>query len=367
MTGKDIAGDRRFRAHPRVGLLAIGVAGLMLVLMHDAAWAAAPEPDSYPDSESSAGSGASAGSQTPVCPPVPAAGPPGTLAFGGISYWGENSLIQPYEPLTGGWTKDSDDVGYLDVNLSVKFRLLPVLPDLPHERFFVALSTRFGFYWRTRPGSPVLGKDYNPRLMWRFMSTDDPSAAGKYMEYLDASYAHESNGQPIHTLRQYSAVYSALPNRELVDDLIHRGWNYLDVTWKKKYLDSDLTSVVDAKYFIPVSLFRARLDEYHAWEENPQGKPRRAVDGLDGELQYPSSHVDSPIDPGERFGRTSITIKYQTGYDTPFRYSTVRAEFGFQAMALPLAIWMQQGYMSDLAMYYQKVTSYGMEVRFVPF
>jgi hypothetical protein len=60
-------------------------------------------------------------------------------------------------------------------------------------------------------------------------------------------------------------------------------------------------------------------------------------------------------------------VRYLTGYAQPFQYSTVRAEFGFQFLSLPLAIWAQRGYMSDLAMYYLRVQSYGIELRFETF
>ncbi len=51
----------------------------------------------------------------------------------------------------------------------------------------------------------------------------------------------------------------------------------------------------------------------------------------------------------------------------PLKYSTERVELGMPIFSLPLAIWYQHGYMSDLAMYYLKVNSYGLELRFVAF
>ncbi|MDE2262744.1 MAG: hypothetical protein KGL45_09490 [Gammaproteobacteria bacterium] len=59
-----------------------------------------------------------------------------------------------------------------------------------------------------------------------------------------------------------------------------------------------------------------------------------------------------------------MTLKYVTGYRHPFEFSTVRAELGFQMLSVPLALWVQRGYMSDLATYYVKATSVGIEVRF---
>jgi len=276
------------------------------------------------------------------------------------------TLLQPYEPLTGGYTKDSDDVAYVDVNVSVKFRLLPVRWTGPRNRLFFAMSSRFGFYWNTRPGSPVIGKDYNPKLLWRFLPNPEDGDTHEYKQYLDFGYAHESNGQLVHTPAQYSQELLTAPQRDYADNFIHRGWDYLELTWKKNY-GGYISSYVDSKYFLPVGLLQGSADEYHSWENNSQGKPRRRVDGLDAVVEFPRAHIETPVDPAENFGRLSVTLKYQTGYDLPFRYSTVRAEFGFQFLALPGALWVQRGYMSDLAMYYQQVTSYGVELRFVTF
>lgn len=78
-------------------------------------------------------------------------------------------ILQPYEPITGGYTRDSNDTGFLDVNLSLKIQLVPWcwMPRYVHPYF--AMATRFGFYWGSRPGSPVIGKSYNPLLLVRVL------------------------------------------------------------------------------------------------------------------------------------------------------------------------------------------------------
>jgi len=122
-------------------------------------------------------------------------------------------LLQPYEPITAGYTKDSDDVPYLDVTLSLKYRLLPVECTGNKDRAFFAVSTRFGFYWGTRDGSPVVGKEYNPKLIWRHALAGAPNVPGgseaqdgrakrlplEDVAFIDFAYAHDSNGQLIHT------------------------------------------------------------------------------------------------------------------------------------------------------------------------
>jgi hypothetical protein len=278
-------------------------------------------------------------------------------------------LLQPYEPITGGYTKDSDDVGFLDVNLSLKFRLTP---DnlLPRIRPFFAMTTRFGFYWGTRPGSPVIGKSYNPALLIRILPTDTlvsspDGSRSEYAQFVNVGYAHESNGQLIHTQLQYQQELVTAPDPQFADNFIHRGWDYLEVAWKRTYLGSDVSMTVDGKYFLPTGLLQGAEDEYHSWENDPQGKPRKAVDGLAVSVEWPSSAVDFPVN---NYGvRPNLTVKYATGYQTPFAYSTIRAELGAHLASLPIVFWGQHGYMSSLANYYRPVDSFGIELRFDSF
>jgi len=280
------------------------------------------------------------------------------------------SILQPYEPITGGWAKDSDDVSYIDVTLSLKIRLLPQ-GTLPRSRLFFAMTTRFGFYWGTRPNSPVIGKDYNPKLLWRYLPSRARTAGERrdeLQEYLDIGYAHESNGQLVHTPAEYAQELASLKNAEYVNQFIHRGWDYPEITWKKP-LPHDVVLYLDGKYFMPYGLLQGRADQYHPWENNSQGKPRRLVDGAEAAIAWPGHNVYVPLNLASPvwFGNPNLTVKYRTGNDSPFKYSTVRAELGAQFFNLPVALWVQRGYMSDLAMYYQRVTSYGLELRFESF
>jgi len=289
-------------------------------------------------------------------------------------------LLQPYEPVTAGYTKDSDDVPYLDVTLSLKYRLLPLECTGSKNRAYLAVSTRFGFYWGTRDGSPVVGKDYNPKLIWRHALAGAQTAQGgseaqasgdkrlplEDVPYIDFAYAHESNGQLIHTQAEYVAAQAALQQPQYVNDNIHRGWDYLQVDWQNVYQHDaahPLISHLDLKYFLPVGLLQGAEDEYHSWEDNPQGKPRKSVDGITGLIRYQSYSIGTAPDDSLAISRPDFLLKYSTGYHSPFKYSTVRAEFGFQSYVAPVALWVQSGYMSDLAMYYLKVNSFGIELR----
>lgn len=281
-------------------------------------------------------------------------------------------ILQPYEPITGGYTHDSNDTGFTDVNLSLKVRLLPVDYSPPRIRPFFAMSTRFGFYWGSRPNSPVIGKSFNPVLLIRFLSKQQPIKGpdGQTLEraeYIDLiPYAHQSNGQLIHTQQEYDTQLASLHVPSYANNFIHRGWDYVGLVWKKSY-STDVATYVSGTYFLQHGFLQGPADEYHSWEDNSQGKPRRAVDGVMFMIEYPSSNAHFAIDSPCVLSRPNITVKYLTGYDTPFAYSTIRAEFGFQLFSLPLALWAQHGYMSSLAMYYEKVTSLGLEVRFETF
>jgi hypothetical protein len=302
-------------------------------------------------------------------------------------------ILQSYEPLTGSYTHDSNDTGFLDINLSLKIRLLPWCwtPSSVHVHPYFAMATRFGFYWGSRHDSPVIGKSYNPLLLFRFLLKQDttnkdkkpaPDDGSSYerADYIDLiPYAHQSNGQLIHTQQEYDDQLKSLLIPSYTNNFIHRGWDYTGIVWKKSWTSSqELATYLEGRYFIPVGFLQGPEDQYHSWEMNPQGKPREAVDGLSATAQFPTSYayfVVEPSAPECRNGnselqflkcmiRPNITMKYATGYDTPFKYSTERVELGFQVGTLPLALWVQHGYMSSLAMYYEKVTSIGMEVRF---
>ena len=285
------------------------------------------------------------------------------------------SLLQPYEPITAGYTKDSVDVPYLDVTLSLKLRLLPE-DFLKENQLFLAFTGRFGFYWGTRFSSPVIGKSFNPKLFWRYLpgkndvdkqrpSTVGTPGSAEYTQYFDFAYAHQSNGQTISTAAQYEQAQASLERPRFANDYISRGWDYLELIWKRSYGPADsypFATYVDLRYFLNSGLLQGAPEEYHSFENDAQGKPRRAVDGVSGLLEYQWSW-SFPAGKSPLLEGPSLWLKYQTGYDTPFHYSTERLEVGIRVAHLPLALWTQYGYMSDLANYYRKVTSFGVELR----
>lgn len=284
--------------------------------------------------------------------------------------------IEGYEPSTLGYTNDNDDVSFVDFSLSLKYRLFPKLLDLPHERVYFAFTGRFGMYAGTRRSEPVIAKSYNPKLVWRHvMDHDDKvyqarSESGSALPdqlygYLDVAYAHESNGQTISTPAELALAQSTAVRPEFAYDAMSRGWDYAQVVWKHTLIDTAtrrVTSYTDFKYFISKGLLQDHIEEYNAWENNPEGKPRKAVNGVAATIEYEHEwQVSSGNKPW--LANSRVSLRYETGYDSPFKYNTLRLEAGMHVLQLPLTLWMQRGYNSDLAQYYKKVTSYGVQLR----
>jgi len=61
------------------------------------------------------------------------------------------------------------------------------------------MTTRFGFYWGARPNSLVIGKDYSPKLLCRYLPKCDRKAvpgAEQSREYEDYRVATSIVSQP---------------------------------------------------------------------------------------------------------------------------------------------------------------------------
>lgn len=289
----------------------------------------------------------------------------------GCDWHGEDAGLArlcTYEPNTIGYTRDSDDVGFMDFKLSVRYQLFPGLlaKGLNHVgdglggkyALYGAFTGRFGQYLGTRDSSPVIGKRFNPKIFLRRWSDET------YTGYLDFAYAHESNGQSIKSLDQYRVAQeqqrAASGRPDFANDQLSRGWDYLEMVWKKADYASvrGLSSYVDLKYFLPHGLLQGKAEEYNGIEASPAGKPRNEVNGVGGLLKH---HRET-----ERywiFKDLKTAFGYETGYRRPLRYNTFRLELGTKIMELPVNAWLQRGYNSDLAQYYKKVTSKGIEVQ----
>jgi hypothetical protein len=295
------------------------------------------------------------------------------------------ALIEAYEPTRLGYTKQADDVGFLDFTISVKAQLLRSVFcdwfDSGGLRLHLTFTGRFGFYVRTRDSSPVIAKEYNPKLLLRWIpdpqsvthrTGQDRKQMSEYTEYLDFAYAHSSNGQSIDSLDEYQVQAQQVGSARYAFDYISRGWDYLEVAGKATFAGGRLSQGAlslypDVKFFLRHGLFQGVPEESHSWEQGSNLRPRHAFDGLDATVEYwPLASASCSegffCKAGLRFA-----VKYTTGYDPVARYNTVRGEFGFLAIGLPFNIWVQDGYMNSLARYYLKTRSIGLELRFAQF
>ena len=261
--------------------------------------------------------------------------------------------------------------------------LNPLPSDLgSNSAIYFAFTGRFGQYISTRDSSPVIGKRYNPKIFIRFWG-DKEEGDAKHSNYIDIGYNHESNGQAINSKNGYDqAVSQAIANKDKgtgANDLISRSWNFLDVNYKQKKIQTIADTVknkfftVDAsgyfglKYFIP-----SKTEEFNGlgginpqglsgWETDPQGKPRQQVDGISAALK------------GSIYSEDKFKGKYYLGYTTGIHnagtFNTWRAELTFnlasvdlpiiKQLDVPFTCFKQIGYNSDLAQYYKKVSSVG--------
>jgi len=289
--------------------------------------------------------------------------------------------LQSDEPSAFGRTKNDDDVAYLNIKLSVKFPLIPqYMQDWTkgRDKIFFGFTGVWGFYADTRPSGPVVGKEFNPKLTFQngFQCKGNSFVPNTgygdnrvnprgpiYPCYVTVGYDHDSNGQVVDTYAAFADIRRR-QGLEAAYDAISRGWDYIEVFGKYVIpvpcttpCNYRLSVYPSAKYFLPYGILQGREEELHDWENPPDGKPRRTVDGLAilGKAQF---HVGKSTFIGDG----KLAVRYSTGYSSPFEYNTVRLEAGLQILQLPIVAFAQRGYMSDLSQYYHKVTGYGVEI-----
>jgi hypothetical protein len=289
--------------------------------------------------------------------------------------------LQSDEPSAFGYTKNNDDVAFYNIKLSVKFPLMPRLTQrwFGEDRLYFAFTGAFGFYIGSRDSGPVVGKEYNPQLFWqhrRDCGTDpfEPKQAygaslsnsgrADFLCYYMVGYNHDSNGQNIAFLDQYLQAQHS-QGTEAANDAISRGWDFIGFTAKfipRSTNNYRISLYPELKYLLPVGLLQGRAEELHNWEHPSDGKPRKQVDGLAFLAKY-QTHFGRIVFHDEKYiGDAKLAIRYGTGYQDPFRYSTVRVEAGIQLLQLPIVFWAQKGYVSDLSQYYRNVKGYGVEI-----
>ncbi len=293
--------------------------------------------------------------------------------------------LEAYEPTTLGITHDSDDVRFMDFTLSVKYPLMPNLlfcsehlPWLHEYKAYLAFTGRWGQYIGTRPSSPVIGKRFNPKLfVRRFLggktgcTPPDEKVHTRDYDYIDFGYAHESNGQSIDSRAEYTAAVLDNIRRgddpAWVNDNISRGWDIVEMTYRRRLFAPPAggvtTGYLQLKYFLSRGFLQGRAEEYNGARENPEGfnaegRRRREVNGI----ALIVKHAFQAGIIGETVRDAKLAAIYDTGYNPAFRHHTIRGEAGAKFFQIPLTLWGQRGYGSDLAQYYKKVTSWGVQL-----
>lgn len=258
-----------------------------------------------------------------------------------------------YEPTTLGWTEDSDDVGFMDFKLSVRYQVFPFPKKDERWATYFAFSGRWAQYLGSRESSPVVAKRLNPKMFYRRWI-----GSGNYFDF---GYNHESNGQSVNSEAKFrQAVSDALSNDGRANaayDQLSRGWDYFDLVWRTTIDAGGAQAYFVHKRFLTQGLLQGKAEEHGSnfQESDPQGKPRRHVHGL-------AAMVKKGDIACRWLSPCKLFASYETGYSHIARHSTVRVEGGFKVWDLPLMIWGQSGYGSDLAQYYKKVESVGVAV-----
>ncbi len=308
-----------------------------------------------------------------------------------------------YDPSTIGYTHDGDDNAFMDFTVSVRYQLFPFLTTSglnalnsglgDNSALYFAFTGRFGQYIGTRESSPVVEKLFNPKVFWRLWPYHDD-----HRSRLDFAFAHESNGQSIDSPEEYQAAQATTKDREAVKDQLSRGWDYWEVSWEDTLLEREMstsatltvcgggdcgndppecpsctssldgrlkrTSVVyklAAKLFLPHGPLQGAQENYNSWENDPQGKRFNQVNGYLARVQLiQRTHWTA-------LGAYKVGVRYETGIRDTFRYNTWRLEAGAKLYQLPVSVWWQTGYNSDLAQYYKKVRSRGIQAEICSF
>lgn len=279
-----------------------------------------------------------------------------------------------HEPIYFGYTFDSNDENYIDINLSLKWSphddgIHPELrtalfdPDNPPDYdcswhwfdfgcLYLAFTTRQAFYFGTRDSSPVIGQRFNPEVFLRFWLPN--------RSYLDIGFNHESNGQSIDSREEFEAKQSELANGEgegpsAAKEYISRNWNFWEISYTSR---DDLTVLGNPAYAIQLSgrYFINRGEETSfEFEGNTNRIERAEVDGL----RFTARRHGNCGDERHCINR-KLLYRYVTGYKNALERDSHRLEWGFSVDKWPITLWAHMGYNEDLIDFYRYVKSIGI-------
>jgi len=279
------------------------------------------------------------------------------------------ALLSSDEPNRLGCTRDSyEPACFLDFVLSLRYPLFYDAMDQGHNKHnllpFFSFTGRMGQYsGSVRHSSPVVTKQFNPKLFVRFYSPNTVDqlhgTADNLQDYFDVGYAHESNGQYIDSVPVFNSMAASVGGADIAQDYISRGWDYLDY---KRHLHFNAlgTNSLDAelKYFLNYGYLQKGIEENFAWEAPRKITRISQVDGLRLRVNH---------DLNWQWFK-GATVAYTTGYHDVAKWNTLRAELGFtplhDLLGLPIVLWGQTGYNANVIQYYRKSWSVGLAASF---
>lgn len=276
--------------------------------------------------------------------------------------------VSSYERNSLGWTHDDNsvDIGYLDANLSFKYRAA-AWGSQEQYAAYATFSTRFSQYIGSIDSNPVVGKSYNPSIFGRRYFIRWPG-------FIDIGYAHESNGQGITSREAFISErikYEDSDNEpDFARNFLSRGWDYILVDWNHCWVncpgarfyngEGALVTNFSFDYFLDDGLAQGDTEEINEWESEfydvEGNEKRKEYDGLGLRTNYTMEKNCLTFNSL----KCILSWEYTTGYDNIFHKSTNRFELIMQRWNYAsVSLWYRTGYNSSLVDYFENVDSYG--------
>lgn len=278
------------------------------------------------------------------------------------------ALLSSEQPNRLGCTKDSYEPScFLDFTLSMRYPLFYDAMQQGHKfnmlPFFSFTGRMAQYSGSVRHSSPVVTKDFNPMLYFRFYTANSSGqllgTTDSKQDYYDLGYAHESDGQYVDSVALFNSTAASVGGANIAQDYISRGWDYLNY---RRHLHFDALGSnsmdVELRYFLSYGLLQKGSEEYFVWEAPRAITHISQVDGI---------RLRANRDFNWSWFK-GATLSYITGYQDFARWNTLRAELGFtplsDIMGLPIVLWAQTGYNVNVAQYYRHAWSVGLAASF---
>lgn len=278
------------------------------------------------------------------------------------------AMLSSDEPNRLGCTRDSyESACFMDFTLSLRYPLFYDALDEGHKFDmlpFFSFTGRMGQYsGAVRHSSPVVTKQFNPKLYFRFYTSDTAGqtlgTTDSIQDFYDVGYAHESNGQYVDSVPVFNSTAASVGSAAIAQDYISRGWDYVNYRRHLHFHALGTNSMdVDLRYFLSYGFFQKGSEEYFAWEAP---RPITHISQVDGVRLKMNRDFNWSWFKG-------ANLSYTTGYREPLRWNTLRAEFGFTPLSdllgLPIVLWGQSGYLANVTQYYRHAWSVGLAASF---